>query len=180
MQGKSLPGKPSGLYLLFRNGDRNSFRDSKALPVDGDVLWTTLYGHDYIPSCVPWQQETRIYRVNGWGSQRFSIYQSTSGLRGTGSRRMVMNYIQSGATLHKKHEWIWFKGGELNVIFKIWNVFLIVPYPSYGNTSFSHDRHIICCYLTQGARTYIEYGWRIEWFSRYTIFPWLCPTQQWL
>jgi hypothetical protein len=56
------------------------------------------------------------------------LYLSTSGFRGTGPLRMVMMYIPSDATWHKKQECIWFRGG-ISVVFEIlrhfWLIFLI-------------------------------------------------------
>jgi hypothetical protein len=56
------------------------------LLLKGDVRGTTLYGHD----CISLTQGTRIYMVDGRGSQRFSRYWSTSGLKGMGQFFMVM------------------------------------------------------------------------------------------
>jgi hypothetical protein len=61
-------------------------------------------------------QGTRIYRYMGYGlgSQRFSRYWSTSGLRGTGPYRMVMVSIPSNVHWHKEQEYVWFMGGNLS------------------------------------------------------------------
>jgi hypothetical protein len=52
--------------------------------------------------------------VYGWESLWFSIYLSTSGLRGKGPLHMIMTYILSDAISNKKQEYIWFRGGDVN------------------------------------------------------------------
>jgi hypothetical protein len=71
----------------------------------GDV--TIPFGHDQHTIKCSFRQGTRIYMVYGWGSQRFSIYLSISGFKGTGPLRMAMIYIPSDATWHTKQEYIY-------------------------------------------------------------------------
>jgi hypothetical protein len=48
----------------------------------------------------------------GWNLNCFQ--DSTSGLRGTGPFHMAMVYIPSNAPCHKKQEYKWFRGKDLN------------------------------------------------------------------
>jgi hypothetical protein len=121
MQGRSLPGNPTGLYLWFRGGDLNSFRDNRALPVyEGTSVGPPCMVMTCILSDATWQ-ETRIYIVfRGWESQWFLRYYDTSCLRGTEPPCAVMICIPSDATWHKKQKYIWFRVGDLNTIQDIW------------------------------------------------------------
>jgi hypothetical protein len=52
--------------------------------------------------------------VYGLGSQQFSRYWSTSGLRGMEPFHMVMISIPSNVPFHKEQEYIWFKVRDLD------------------------------------------------------------------
>jgi hypothetical protein len=60
------------------DGDLNGFQDIGAPLIKGNV--TIPYCHDQHTIQCSLTQETRIYMVYGWVSQRFSRYLSTSGL----------------------------------------------------------------------------------------------------
>jgi hypothetical protein len=63
VQGRSLPGNPTGLYLWFRGGNLNSFRDNRTLPIyEGTSVGPPCMVMTCILSDATWQ-ETRICMV---------------------------------------------------------------------------------------------------------------------
>jgi hypothetical protein len=96
-------------------------------------------------------QGTNMYMVYGWGSQRFSRYWSTSGLRGMQPFRMVMISIPSNAPWHKEQKYIWSMGG----ISTVSNIFEHLWFQGYGTTPYDHDLPNIRCYLSQDQENII-------------------------
>jgi hypothetical protein len=134
-------------YIWFRDGYLSSFWDITTLPVEGGRI--TPYGyyrhHLHTIRCCLTQETIYV----GWGFKRALRYLITSLSRGTGPLRMVMTYIPSAATWHKKQEYTLIKGGDLNSFRDIW----ALP------VSWGQDHSVwlltIICYLTQETKIYM-------------------------
>jgi hypothetical protein len=150
VQGRSLSRNSTALYLWFRGGDLNSFRDNKALPVcgGGGFRGTIPYGHDYIPSHVPWHKEHKYIWSVGWDLNGF---QDIGALPVYGGRD---HSIWSWPTYHQMlldtiNKNIYGLGVEISMIFEILGYFL-----------FKEERG-------HHVRSWLGLGWGSQWFSRY-------------
>jgi hypothetical protein len=72
-------------------------------------------------------------------------------LKGTGPPFTVMTCIPSCATWHKKQDYIWLRGGDLNGFWDMWTLSLDM---GDGISMYSHDIHTITGKLKQ---EYIEF-----------------------